>query len=89
LLGKDPSLSLISRNIAERAGGNPFFIEELVRSLVERKGLEGERGAYRLASGIETIPMPATIESLLAARIDHLDEPARQILQYSAVIGQE
>lgn len=89
LLGKDPSLSLISRNIAERAGGNPFFIEELVRSLVERKGLEGERGAYRLASGIETIPMPATIESLLAARIDHLDEPARQILQYAAVIGQE
>jgi class 3 adenylate cyclase/tetratricopeptide (TPR) repeat protein len=89
LLGKDPSLDLISRHIAERAGGNPFFIEELVRSLVERKGLEGERGAYRLAKGTETIPLPATIDTLLAARIDHLDEPARQVLQYAAVIGQE
>jgi class 3 adenylate cyclase/tetratricopeptide (TPR) repeat protein len=89
LLGKDPSLSLISRHIAVRARGNPFFIEELVRSLVERNGFEGERGAYRLAGGVDTIPLPATIESLLAARIDHLDEPARQVLQYAAVIGQE
>jgi adenylate cyclase len=89
LLGKDSSLALISRHIAERAQGNPFFIEELVHSLVERGDFEGERGAYRLAGGIDTIPLPATIEALLAARIDHLDEPARQVLQYAAVIGRE
>lgn len=89
LLGRDPSLALISRHIAERARGNPFFLEELVRSLVERSGLEGERGAYRLAGGIDTIPLPTSVESLLAARIDNLDEPARQVLQYAAVIGQE
>jgi class 3 adenylate cyclase/tetratricopeptide (TPR) repeat protein len=89
LLGKDFSLALISRHIAERAQGNPFFIEELVHSLVERGDFEGERGAYRLAGGIDTIPLPTTIEALLAARIDHLDEPARQVLQYAAVIGRE
>jgi adenylate cyclase len=89
LLGKDSSLALISRNIAERAQGNPFFIEELVHSLVERGDFEGDRGAYRLAGGIDAIPLPQTIEALLAARIDHLDERARQVLQYAAVVGRE
>jgi class 3 adenylate cyclase/tetratricopeptide (TPR) repeat protein len=89
LLGRDPSLALISRHIAERAQGNPFFIEELVHSLIERGDFEGTRGAYRLAGGIDAIPLPATIEALLAARIDHLDESARQVLQCAAVIGRE
>ena len=89
LLGKDSSLALISRHIAERAQGNPFFIEELVHSLVERGDFEGSRGAYRLVGGIDAIPLPATIEALLAARIDHLDESARQVLQCAAVIGRE
>jgi adenylate cyclase len=89
LLGTDSSLALISRHIAERAQGNPFFIEELVHSLIERDDFVGERGAYRLAGGIDAIPLPTTIEALLAARIDHLDEPARQVLQYAAVIGRE
>ena len=89
LLGKNSSLALISRHIAERAQGNPFFIEELVRTLLERGDFEGEPGAYRLVGGIEAIPLPTTIDSLLAARIDHLDESARQVLQYAAVIGRE
>jgi adenylate cyclase len=89
LLGKDASLALILRNLAERAQGNPFFLEELVHSLVERGDFEGDRGAYHLAGGIGAIPLPATVEGLLAARIDHLDEPARQVLQYAAVVGRE
>jgi class 3 adenylate cyclase/tetratricopeptide (TPR) repeat protein len=89
LLGSDSSLALVSRNIAHRAQGNPFFLEELVRCLVDRGDLEGERGNYRLAGGIEAIPLPPTIRALLAARIDHLDEPARRVLQYAAVIGRE
>ena len=90
LVGTDPSLVLILRHVAERAGGNPFFIEELVRSLIERSGLEATHGAYRLASGMDTtIPLPTSVESLLSARIDNLDDPARQLLQYAAVIGQE
>jgi adenylate cyclase len=89
LLGSDSSLASISRDIAQRAQGNPFFIEELVRCLVERGDFEGERGNYRLAGGVETIPLPPTIGALLTARIDHLDEQARRVLQYAAVIGRE
>lgn len=89
LLGSDSSLALISRHIAVRAQGNPFFIEELVHSLIERGDLEGEHGAYRLAGEIDTIPLPATIEALLTARIDHLDDTAKQLLQCAAVIGRE
>ena len=89
LLGNDPSLALLSRNIAERARGNPFFIEELVHSLVERGDFEGDRGAYRLKGGIESIPLPVTVQAVLSARIDQLPEPSRQILQTSAVIGRE
>jgi adenylate cyclase len=89
LLGRHSSLGLVPQQIAQRAHGNPFFIEEMIQSLVERGYLEGERGAYRLVREIEAIPMPTTIETLLAARIDHLDEPTKQVLQCAAVIGRE
>ena len=89
LLGDDPSLALLSRNIAERAQGNPFFLEELVHSLIERGDFEGNRGAYRLKGGIDIIPLPVTVQAVLSARIDRLAEPSRQILQTAAVIGRE
>ena len=89
LLGDDPSLALLSRNIAERAQGNPFFLEELVHSLVERGDFEGHRGTYRLRGGIETIPLPTTVQAVLSARIDGLAEVPRQILQTAAVVGRE
>jgi adenylate cyclase len=89
LLGDDPSLALLARNIAERAQGNPFFLEELVRSLVERGDFEGQHGAYRLKAGIDAIPLPATVQAVLAARIDRLPEPSRQVLQTASVIGRE
>src|SRR5262249_12402691 len=89
LLGEDPSLALLSRNLAERAQGNPFFIEELVYSLVERGDFEGDRGAYRLKGGIETIPLPTTVQAVLSARIDRLPGRCRRILQSAAVVGRE
>jgi adenylate cyclase len=89
LLGIDPSVRLISLHIARRAQGNPFFIEELVHSLIAHGDLEGERGAYRLVREVEKIPLPTTIEALLAARIDHLDETAKRVLHCAAVIGRE
>jgi tetratricopeptide (TPR) repeat protein len=89
LLGDDPSLALLSRNIAERAQGNPFFLEELVHSLAERGDFEGDHGAYRLKGGIDIIPLPATVQAVLSARIDRLAEPSRKILQTAAVIGRE
>jgi class 3 adenylate cyclase/tetratricopeptide (TPR) repeat protein len=89
LLGDDPSLVLLSRNIAERAQGNPFFLEELVHSLVERGDFEGERGAYTLKGGIDAIPLPVNVQAVLSARIDRLPEPSKQVLQTAAVIGRE
>jgi class 3 adenylate cyclase/tetratricopeptide (TPR) repeat protein len=87
--GNDPSLALLSRNIVERAQGNPFFLEELVNALVERGDFEGEKGAYRLKGGVDTIPLPTTVQAVVAARIDRLDESAKQILEIASVVGRE
>ena len=86
-LGSDSSLVLLSRNIVERAQGNPFFLEELVKTFVERGELEGERGAYRLKGGIDAIPVPTTVQAVVAARIDHLEELTKKVLETAAVIG--
>jgi class 3 adenylate cyclase/tetratricopeptide (TPR) repeat protein len=88
-LGDDPSLVLLRRGIEERAQGNPFFLEELVNSLVERGDFQGERGAYRLKGGIDTLPLPSTVQAVLSARVDRLEEAPRQILQTAAVVGRE
>jgi class 3 adenylate cyclase/tetratricopeptide (TPR) repeat protein len=85
--GEDPSLALLSSNVIERAQGNPFFIEELANSVVERGNVEGERGAYRLKHGVDTVPLPATVQAVVAARIDHLEDVAKQVLETAAVIG--
>jgi class 3 adenylate cyclase/tetratricopeptide (TPR) repeat protein len=85
--GEDPSLALLSRNIIERAQGNPFFLEELVNAIAERGDFEGERGAYRLKGKIETVPLPATVQAVIAARIDHLEEVSKQVLETASVIG--
>ena len=89
LLGSDPSLDGLSKVIRERTQGNPFFFEELVRSLVETGSLEGERGAYRLAHPIEQLAAPATVQAVLGARIDRLAAQDKRVLQAAAVIGKE
>jgi class 3 adenylate cyclase/tetratricopeptide (TPR) repeat protein len=87
--GPDPSLALLSRNIIERAQGNPFFLEELINTLVERGDFEGEKGAYRLKGGIDSIPLPPTVQAVVAARIDRLQESAKQVLEMASVVGRE
>jgi len=89
LLGDDPSLRNLPQTLRERAGGNPFFVEEAVLSLAESGELEGERGAYRLAREIRQWTVPDTVHALLAARIDRLPDEAKTLLQSAAVIGQE
>jgi adenylate cyclase len=88
-LGDDPSLALLSRNIVERAQGNPFFLEELINVLVERGDFDGAKGAFRLKGGVETIPLPNTVQAVIAARVDRLDAAAKQLLETAAVIGRE
>jgi class 3 adenylate cyclase/tetratricopeptide (TPR) repeat protein len=89
LLGSDPSLDGLQQLVRERTQGNPFFIEELVRALIEAGRLEGERGAYRLAAPIDEVAVPASVQVVLAARIDRLAAREKGVLQAAAVIGKE
>ena len=89
LIGRDPSVAVLPDVIQARTGGNPFFTEEVVRSLVESAILEGGRGDYRLVRPLETIEIPATVQAVLAARIDRLAERERGVLQTAALIGKE
>src|SRR5712691_1961499 len=89
LLGSDPSLAPLTPLLITRTQGNPFFLEERVRVLVETRILVGERGAYRLAQSLPTIQVPATVQAVLAARIDRLPPEEKQLLQAAAAIGTE
>jgi class 3 adenylate cyclase len=89
LLGTDPSLRQLTERIQQRTGGNPFFIEEIVQSLVETGVVGGSRGAYRQLTPTDTIGLPASVQSVLAARIDRLPEREKQVLQAASVIGKE
>jgi class 3 adenylate cyclase/tetratricopeptide (TPR) repeat protein len=85
LLGDDPGLEPLKRLLVKR--GNPFFIEESIRTLVETGALNGERGIYRLTRPIQGIEVPATVQVILAARIDRLPADIKQLLQTASVIG--
>jgi class 3 adenylate cyclase/tetratricopeptide (TPR) repeat protein len=89
LLGGDPSTEPLARNILRTTAGNPFFVEELVHALVEAGSLEGRRGDYRLVRPVEDILLPPTVHSVLAARIDHLPERQKEVVQSAAVIGKK
>jgi class 3 adenylate cyclase len=89
LLGEDPTVEPLKRLLIERTEGNPFFLEESVRTLVETKVLVGERGAYRLAKAAQSLQIPATAKSILAARIDRLAPEDKRLLQAAAVIGKD
>ncbi len=89
LLGPDRQLQQLKRLLILRTEGNPFFLEESVRTLVATRGLVGERGAYRLARPVEGIQVPATVQAVLAGRIDRLPPEEKRLLQCAAVIGHE
>jgi predicted ATPase len=89
LLGDDPSLAPLTPLLIARTAGNPFFLEESVRTLVETGGLVGTLGDYRLAQAFLTIQVPATVQAVLAARIDRLPPEEERLLQTAAVIGME
>ncbi len=89
LLGTDAGLVSLKSLLIERAQGNPFFLEESVRALVETGILAGERGAYRLAEAVQVVQVPATVQAILAARIDRLSPEDKGLLQSASVIGTE
>jgi predicted ATPase len=87
LLGNDATLRPLPQLLIERTEGNPFFLEECVRTLVETKALIGERGAYRLMTALPGIQVPTTVQAILAARIDRLPSDEKRLLQTASVIG--
>jgi predicted ATPase/class 3 adenylate cyclase len=89
LLGADPGLAPMKKLLVERTSGNPFFLEESVRSLIESGALVGERGAYRAAEELPDIEVPATVQAVLAARVDRLGSEDKRLLQTAAVIGKD
>src|SRR5437870_7339531 len=89
LLGADAALGPLKQLLVERTEANPLFLEESVRALVETAALAGERGAYRLTRPVENLKIPATVQAILAARIDRLAPEARRLLQAAAVIGKD
>jgi class 3 adenylate cyclase/tetratricopeptide (TPR) repeat protein len=89
LLGSDPRLQPLQKLLVERTEGNPFFLEESVRTLVESGALSGERGHYRLLHSLDRLEVPETVQAVLAARIDRLEADDKRLLQTAAVIGKD
>jgi class 3 adenylate cyclase/tetratricopeptide (TPR) repeat protein len=89
LVGANPELEPLQRLLIVRTGGNPFFLEESVQTLVETGVLVGEPGAYRLTQALPTIQVPATVQAVMAARLDRLPPEEKRLLQVAAVIGME
>jgi transcriptional regulator with AAA-type ATPase domain/tetratricopeptide (TPR) repeat protein len=89
LLGDDPGLQPLKRLLIDRTEGNPLFLEESIRTLVETGAVAGERGAHRLTRPIQAIEVPATVQVILAARIDRLSADDKQLLQTASVVGKD
>src|SRR5215471_17571346 len=89
LVGENSTLASLKRALIARTEGNPFFLEESVRTLVETEVLVGERGAYAVAKAPQTWQIPATAQAILAARIDRLPPEDKRLLQAASVIGKD
>lgn len=79
--------SHIRQLILTKADGNPFFVEEIMRMLIDRRAVRHENSRWTVTSSIETITIPDTIQGVITARIDRLDEEVKQILKTASVIG--
>src|SRR5262245_21411874 len=88
VLGEAPALGPLKRLLIERTEGNALFLEEGVRALVEGRALTGQPGQYDLARPVAEIQVPATVQAILAARIDRLPPDEKHLLQSAAVVGQ-
>jgi len=89
LLGGAPDLEPLKQILITQTEGNPFFLEESVRTLVETKALVGQPGAYALAEPLQIPHIPATVQAVLTARIDRLPADEKSLLQSAAMIGKD
>ena len=89
LLGSNAALEQLTHMLIARTEGNPFFLEESVRTLVETGALTGERGAHKLARPLPAIQVPETVQAVIAARIDRLCATDKALLQMASVLGKD
>ena len=89
MLGRNSTLVDVRRKLIAHTGGNPFFLEESVRSLVETGVLKGRRGAYELSAPVSQLSIPSSVKSVLAARIDRLSREDKSLLQAASVVGRD
>ena len=89
VMAEQPGVDEFARLLVERTGGNPLFLEESIKTLVETKVLVGEQRAYRLVKPLNAIEVPATVQAVLAARIDRHAPEEKRLLQSAAVIGKQ
>jgi class 3 adenylate cyclase/DNA-binding winged helix-turn-helix (wHTH) protein/tetratricopeptide (TPR) repeat protein len=87
LLGAEAAHGPLKRLLVEGTEANPFFLEESVRALAETGALAGERGTYRLTRAVDQLKVPASVQALLASRIDRLAPECKRLLQAAAVVG--
>src|SRR5207245_2609748 len=83
----DPGPAPLKQRLVEH--GNPFFLEETVRTLVETNLLVGQPGRYRLTQPIHALNVPPTVQAVLAARIDRLAPEDKRLLQTASVVGND
>ena len=88
LLGDRVELAPLKRLVIERTEGNPFFIEEMVQALFD-EGVLVRNGAVKVTRSLSQLRMPATVQGMLAARIDRLSAEQKDLLQMLAVIGRQ
>jgi class 3 adenylate cyclase/tetratricopeptide (TPR) repeat protein len=89
ILGRLPLDPALEKKIVEKTGGNPFFVEEIVQDLLDRRDLVKSGDRYTSNRPIEQLEIPNTIQGVLAARMDRLSEDLRQTLQVASVIGRD
>ena len=87
LLGDDPSVHGIAGELVRRADGNPFFMEQLVITLIDDGSFEGTPGAYRLQKPLRELRVPASIAAVIDARVDRLPDAAKSALEAASVLG--
>ena len=87
LLDVDDLPDHIRALVLSRAEGNPFFLEEIVRQLIDEGAIERADGRWRATTTLGSVTIPDTVQGVLAARIDLLDRDERQALEYAAVVG--
>jgi len=87
LLGTKSALPALEKLIQEKVGGNPFYLEEVINSLIESEMLISENGTWKLTGPISKVHIPSTLQGVISARLDRLEKETKRMLQEASVIG--